>query len=156
MKPYLFALASCGALMLSGCKGSIGSPKQPAWADAQPCQKALPDPVDYTKDAPMGDQNSVVVVTNDGGQIMAYVVNPKDGTVGSAYKVNPADYAELSNPMGDRIAGAIIRPTPPPPPGGWDRLRNIVGLAGRISQTSGTCSGQPGGIIGPEKPGLTH
>jgi hypothetical protein len=149
MKPYLLLLASCSALTLTACKGSIGSPKQPAWLDAQPCQQELPQLVDYTKDQPLGDAGSVIVIERGDGAVNAYVVNPKDGTVGEAYKVNPDDYAQLSNPMGDRIAGSIVRPTPPPPPDGQGHLRYLVGLASRIRQEAPMkCMG----IIGPEKP----
>jgi hypothetical protein len=145
MKRHLYLLATCGALMLSACKGSIGSPKQPAWVDAQPCQQELPPLVDYTKDQPLGGDGDVVVVEpGEGDTWTAWVANPKDGTIPAGYKINPDDYVAVVQDRSDRIAGSIVRPNPPPPPNGGDRLRWIIGLASRIRQTAPMkCSAMP-------------
>lgn len=145
MKPYLLALASCGALMLSGCGGKMMTSKQPAWVDAQPCQKELPPLVDYVKGDPVGTADTVTIVERgDGGMVNLYVVSPKDGTVSQAVKINADDYVTIVNPFDDRSAGSLVQPTPPPPPGGWDKLRAMVGLASRMSQQAPVkCMQQP-------------
>lgn len=151
MKPHLLALASLGALTLVACKGSISTVKQPGWVDGTTCQKELPPLVDYTKDQPLGGPDDVVVVERGDNSVNAYVVNPKDGTVAASYKIEPGDYTELSNPMGDRIAGSLIRPVPPPPDPGQDHLHTVIHLAQRMKRVAPMkCSG----IIGPEKPVL--
>lgn len=143
MKLYLLALAPCSALLLSACPGPTmtgGGAKQPAWIDAQPCQKDLPELVDHVKGEPLGggpDSVTIIEPDDDGQMLNMYVVSPKDGTVTSAVRVNRDDPTILDY-VGDRGAGSIIRPTPPPPPGGWDKLKALIGIASRLSQQAPT------------------
>ncbi len=146
MKPHLLALASCGALLLSACPGPTmtgGGPQKPGSGDPEPCQKELPELVDHVKGEPLGggpDSVTIVEPDDDGTSFNLYVVNPKDGTVDAAVRVNRDDTATIIDYFGDRGAGSIIRPTPPPPPGGWDHLRWLLGIASRHSQTwAGQC-----------------
>lgn len=130
-------MLALAASTLLACGKRVG-PTAPAWVSPQACQQSLPAAVPYTTGAPLGTASDVVILVRDGKEITGYVVSPAQGKVGQAVILQPGDVVDLSNPIGDRIAGGLItRPSnPPPPPPGQERVKYLVTLASHLAQTA--------------------
>src|SRR5215212_5506957 len=121
MKPRHFSFA--GVLVLAACGPQL-TPARPT--DVTPCQKELPAPVELT-DAKQIDprEGDTLVLTSDadGTGVLAFQVDVSTRTARRVFKISPAQLSGVLITTVDKASTLnIIRPNPPPPPGGEDKL----------------------------------
>lgn len=131
------------ALALAACGGRIGT----KYPEPTACQKAFPETIPY--DGSPAQPGTVAIVepapaADKAGQAMVYEVDPKARKVVRALVGNPEDILKsfaqaITNPRDNAGTVSIIRnPPPPPDPPIQDHLRDLVGLAVRVSSPQPT------------------
>jgi hypothetical protein len=131
--PFAGALAL--ALALAACPGpGTMSPAKPT--EVTPLQKELPTPTDLADPQQIDpkDGKVLVLVYDTGTQAyLAYQADPSTCTVRRAFKIDPSKVGALLVPTNDHAGTLdVVRPNPPPPPSGGDRLGELVNLAARL------------------------